>query len=111
VAVYERRANQLGDEKRELLMKCTAAVAEREQAVQTAKLLAKELSDAKERTTALELEKERALRKFHARQATPQAKTPAQGKRAASSRASSSPPFSIAPFVTPVSTRAFVQGP
>jgi len=73
---------KLDDEKRELLMKCTAAVAEREQTLQTVKLLTKELSDLKERTTALELEKERAIRKFHqTRSTTPQAKTPAKGTR------------------------------
>lgn len=80
VAVYERRAMKLDDEKRELLMKCTAAVAEREQSLQTVKLLTKELSNAKERTTALELEKERALRQFHhIARSTPQAKTPPKG--------------------------------
>lgn len=71
---------KLDDEKRELLMKCTAAVAGREQSLQTVKLLTKELSDAKERATALELEKERALRQFHRiARSTPQAQTPPKG--------------------------------
>lgn len=81
VAVYERRANQLDGEKRELLMKCTAAVADREQSAQATKLLAQELSDAKARATALELEKERALRKF----AAWQGRAPAGDAKAASS--------------------------
>ena len=75
VAVFERRAQKLDDEKRELMMKCTAgllpfksaplllttspsisiAVAEREQAHQVIKDLQRNLVTATERATALEV--------------------------------------------------------
>jgi hypothetical protein len=82
VAVYERRAQKLDDEKRELVMKCSAAVADREQSFQEIKALQRSLTVAKERATALELEKERALRKFmpSLKGATPPAKATKRGE-------------------------------
>jgi len=78
VAVYERKMSKLDDEKRELVMKCTAAVSDRESALAESRRLSAELASCKERATALELEKERAVRRFQA--ASSRNRTPATVK-------------------------------
>jgi len=62
VVVYERRAEKLEEEKREILMKCNIAISDREQAIQEASKLRQALASEKEKSTGLELQKERAYR-------------------------------------------------
>ena len=64
ISLFERRNSKLTDEKRELVMKVSAATSKQQQAEQERDKLIKALKATEDRVTALELQRERGMRQL-----------------------------------------------